>query len=243
MGRRERPKISGTDPAYSHAFLKERPKLPNGMPPTVKIPGLNDDAAQAQPSATEETPDAGPAPASASDVAEQATTTAEPKVEPIPKAKTEAKRPAAKPGKRAKAKQPTNDPSPAKDTAGAAGPSGEKRKVSLKVSMTAAHVEAMKPLVASGLAQRDVLALAGRRTTKRFEPTSEFVPAPEGDRVPMAVAYSTTKYVSARMLDAMRDEHDPLRVKSDAAMIRGQFETLFWSVLDEVIAELRQQRG
>ncbi|WP_308917209.1 hypothetical protein [Jannaschia sp. LMIT008] len=241
MGRRERPKVSGTDPAYSHAFLKERPKLPNGMPPSVKIPGLNDGGAQAGPSTEEEKPKAGPAPVP--DAADLAAKVAEPEVEPTPEAKTEAKRPAAKPSKRVKAKRPADDAAPPKESVTANASSGEKRKVSLKVSMTTAHVEAMKPLVAAGLAQRDVLALAGRRTMKRFEPSPDFVPVPDGDRVPMTVAYSTTKYVSGRMLDDMRDEHDPLRVKSDAAMIRGQFETLFWSVLDDVIAELRQQRG
>ena len=241
MGRRERPSVKGTDPAYSHTFQTERPKvLPNGMPPSVKIPGLNDDTSKADDTASDSTAAVETAPAP--DAADPPAKAAEPKVEPTPEAKTEAKRPAAKPSKRPKTKPPTDDPTPSKASAPANDPSGEKRKVSLKVSMTVAHVEAMKPLVSSGLAQRDVLALAGRRTTKRFEPTPDFVPAPEGDRVPMAVAYSTTKYVSARMLDDMRDEHDPLRVKSDAAMIRGQFETLFWSVLDEVIEELRQQR-
>lgn len=241
MGRRERPSVKGTDPAYSHTFQTERPKvLPNGMPPSVKIPGLNDDASKADDAAAEP---AAAETALAPDAADPPAQTAEPEVEPTPEAKTEAKRPGAKPSKRARTKRPADHPAPSNLSAPANEPSGEKRKVSLKVSMTAAHVEAMKPLVASGLAQRDVLALAGRRTTKRFEPTPDFVAAPEGDRVPMAVAYSTTKYVSARMLDDMRDEHDPLRVKSDAAMIRGQFETLFWSVLDEVIAELRQQRG
>ncbi|WP_158448501.1 hypothetical protein [Jannaschia rubra] len=162
--------------------------------------------------------------------------------DPIPETKAENPRPAAKPGKRAKAEHPDAAPAQSKDGAADDTPPGEKRKVSLKVSVTTAHVEAMKPLVARGLPQRDVLALAGRRAMKRFDPTPEFVPMPEGDRVPMTVAYSTTKYVPADMLDAMRDVHDPLRVKSDAAMVRGQFETLFWSVLDDVIEELRQQR-
>lgn len=245
MPRRGRPKVEGRDPAYAHTFQAKRPPLPNGMPASVRIPPVDDglrskttpsaDESETAPLKVEQSSDQG----STEQGAKPAETVSDPKAE----TKAENPRPAAKPGKRPKQEQPAAAPARSKDDAAEDTPPGEKRKVSLKVSVTTAHVEAMKPLVAKGLPQRDVLALAGRRAMKRFEPTPEFVPVPEGDRVPMTVAYSTTKYVSADMLDQMRDVHDPLRVKSDAAMVRGQFETLFWSTLDEVIEELRQQRG
>ena len=69
------------------------------------------------------------------------------------------------------------------------------------------------------------------------------MPLPEGDRVALAQGYVTSKLIPADLLDGLRKVHDPLRLKSDAAMVRGQFETLFWSVLEEVIEELRQQKG
>ncbi|WP_420013189.1 hypothetical protein [Tateyamaria sp.] len=59
--------------------------------------------------------------------------------------------------------------------------------------------------------------------------------------MPMRDGYKSTKRVSAAMLDALRDEHDPLRLSSDGAMLRGQFEPLFWTVLDEVIGELTER--
>lgn len=242
MGRRQRPEVKGSDPAYSHTFLANRPKrLPNGMPPGVRIPGYNDGTEQADPPVEAEAPRPEPSPDPAG--SGPAVKPAKPASDPEPKVEAKAPQPTAKPSKAPKVKRSIPATvQPKNDAADDAAP-GPKRKVSLKVSMTTAHVEAMQPLVEGGLEQRDVLALAGRRTVKRFEPTPDFVPAPEGDRVPMTVAYSTTKYVSAHMLDAMRDEHDPLRLKSDAAMVRGQFETLFWSVLEEVIEELGQQRG
>ena len=245
MVRRQRPKVEGRDPAYAHTFQAKRPPLPNGMPASVRIPPV-DDAPPVKPSppagaGEEASLTAEPSPDQVA--TDQAVEPAEKTPDPKPETKAENPRPAAKPGKRPKVEQPAAAPARSKDDAADDTPPGEKRKVSLKVSVTTAHVEAMKPLVARGLLQRDVLALAGRRAMKCFDPTPEFVPIPEGDRVPMTVAYSTTKYVSADMLDQMRDVHDPLRVKSDAAMVRGQFETLFWSTLDEVIEELRQQRG
>ena len=241
MGRRERPNVKGTDPAYSHTFQTERPRLPNGMPPSVVIPGLSEATPKADPPAREDEPLAEPAPDPGT--ADRAAKATEPAAGSRPEAKAETPRSSSKPGKRARPKRQPISSAPSTDGAADDASTGEKRKVSIKVSITTAHAEAMKPLVAAGLAQRDVLALAGRRTMRRFEPTPEFVPVPDGDRVPMTVAYSTTKYVSAQMLDGMRDVHDPLRVKSDAAMVRGQFETLFWSVLDEVIEELRDRRG
>ena len=245
MPRRGRPKVEGRDPAYAHTFQAKRPPLPNGMPASVRIPPV-DDAPPAKPSSPAgagEEPSLTAEPSPDQVATDQAVEPAETAPDPKAETKAENPRPAAKPRKRPKVEQPAAAPARSKDDAADDTPPGEKRKVSLKVSVTTAHVEAMKPLVAKGLPQRDVLALAGRRAMKRFDPTPEFVPIPEGDRVPMTVAYSTTKYVSADMLDAMRDVHDPLRVKSDAAMVRGQFETLFWSTLDEVIEELRQQRG
>lgn len=241
MGRRQRIEIKGHDPEYSHTFRANRPKLPNGMPPTVRIPGQDDLAKNADPQAAAEAPKAELSPDTA--VADQVTTPPETATEAKTETKPETPRPPAKPSKRPKAERPTSVRATPEDGAADAVPSGDKRKVSLKVAVTTAHVEAMKPLVAKGLAQRDVMALAGRRTMKRFNPTTDFVPMPEGERVPMTIAYSTTKYLPADMLDAMRDQHDPLRVKSDAAMVRGQFETLFWSVLDEVIEELRDHKG
>ena len=104
MGRRERPSVKGTDPAYSHTFQTERPKvLPNGMPPSVKIPGLNDDTSKADDTATDDVVAVETAPAP--DATDPPARAAEPKVEPAPEAKTEAKRPAAKPSKRAKPKK------------------------------------------------------------------------------------------------------------------------------------------
>ena len=99
----------------------------------------------------------------------------------------------------------------------------------------------MKPLVEKGLQQRDIIMLAGRRTTEQFVLSPEYIPKPDAERLPMSEGYHTSKRLDAATLDAMREKHDPLRVRSDPAMVRGQFETLFWQVLDDVIVELKQR--
>jgi len=99
----------------------------------------------------------------------------------------------------------------------------------------------MKPLVKKGLEQRDIVMLAGRQATEQFVLSPTFIPKPEADRLPMQEGYHTSKRLDGAILDAMREEHDPLRVRSDPAMVRGQFETLFWEKLDEVIKELNKK--
>jgi hypothetical protein len=66
----------------------------------------------------------------------------------------------------------------------------------------------------------------------------ELVPRQEADRMPTRQSYRSTKRLNAALLDALRAEHDPLGLKSDSAMVIGQFEPLFWTCLDEVIEEL-----
>ena len=57
----------------------------------------------------------------------------------------------------------------------------------------------------------------------------------------MRQGYKSTKRISAAMLDQLRKEQDPLGLSSDGAMMRGQFEPLFWSCLDAVIEELNSK--
>ncbi|KIN69900.1 hypothetical protein Z945_3792 [Sulfitobacter noctilucae] len=99
----------------------------------------------------------------------------------------------------------------------------------------------MKPLIKKGLEQRDIVMLAGRKATEQFVLSPTFIPKPEAHRLPMQDGYHTSKRLDGTILDAMREEHDPLRVRSDPAMVRGQFETLFWDKLDEVIEELSKK--
>ena len=223
MVRRKKPQITGEDPKYSHTFERLRP-VESDMPPDVKIPGVADEAAKP---ATKPTPK---------------TQTAETPATPKPKAtpKPAATKPQKQPAK-PKAKTPTTTTnSPKTAPAPAAAPKGD-RQITLDAAVKREQAEAMKPLLEKGLQQRDIIMLAGRRTTEQFELSPEYVPKPDADRLPMSEGYHTSKRLDAATLDAMRDKHDPLRVRSDPAMVRGQFETLFWQVLDDVIAELKQR--
>lgn len=217
MVRRKKPQITGEDPKYSHTFERLRP-VESDMPPDVKIPGVAKEASQP---ATKPTPKTQTAKTPA---------TPNPKATPKPAATKPQKQP-AKP----KAKttiSPKTAPAPA------AAPKGD-RQITLDAAVKREQAEAMKPLLEKGLQQRDIIMLAGRRTTEQFELSPEYVPKPDADRLPMSEGYHTSKRLDAATLDAMRDKHDPLRVRSDPAMVRGQFETLFWQVLDDVIAELQ----
>ena len=246
MARRKRPTVTGSDPAYSHTFEAKRPQLPNGMPPTVRIPGADDGSSVATPPPNREDPVA--APSNEPEAPEVVTADPGPATDPAsetPEATRDAPAPKAKPARRAKAKAKAGLAARAKDAAmepKPEAPAAKMRRVTIKAAITTAHVEAIEPLVANGLAQRDVLAVAGRRAIRRFDPVAEFVPLPEGDRVALAQGYVTSKLISADLLDGLRQVHDPLRLRSDAAMVRGQFEILFWSVLEEVIEELGQQK-
>lgn len=246
MARRERPSVKGRDPAYSHTFQTARPNLPNGMPPGVKIPDTDGEPAVEAPSS--EVQDVAVAPPSEPKApeavaVEQGSATLAEDEKPDEMRDTQPSK--AKPTKRgrAKPKPAAQPPATSKAEPAAEAGAGTTRRITIKAAITSAHVEAMKPLVANGLAQRDVMAVAGRRAMKRFDPVPKFVPLPEGDRIALADGYVSSKMVQADLLDGLRQAHDPLRLKSDAAMVRGQFEVLFWSVLDEVIDELRQQKG
>lgn len=222
MVRRKKPQITGEDPKYAHTFERFRP-VESDMPPAVKIPGI-DDTAEEKPAPDTATP-AKPQPETAS-APEARAASAKPKPSPKPRVpKREAKQSIPKQPK-PKPETVTEEPR-------------TYRQVTLDAAVKVEQAEAMRPLVDKGLQQRDIIMLAGRRTTENFVLSPDFVPKPEGERLPMQDGYHTSKRLDAAILDAMRDEHDPLRVRSDPAMVRGQFETQFWNTLDTVIEELR----
>ena len=223
MVRRKKPQITGEDPKYAHTFERLRP-VESDMPPDVKIPGVAGEAPQ---TASKPTPNPQTAETPASP---------KPKATPKPVATKPKKQPAPP-----KAKNPPKATIPPKTPpAPATAPQGD-RQITLDAAVKREQAEAMKPLLEKGLQQRDIIMLAGRRTTEQFELSPTYVPKPDAVRLPMSEGYHTSKRLDAATLDAIRDKHDPLRVRSDPAMVRGQFETLFWQVLDDVIAELLQR--
>jgi hypothetical protein len=142
------------------------------------------------------------------------------------------RKPRAKPATAPVRKQTA--PEPKKDL-------GSKRELTLIAAVKIDQHTKLEALEKKGLPQKDIIALAGRRAIERFDPKPEFVEKPEAERRPMREGYKSTKRVDTTLLEKLRDKHDPLRVSSDAAMVRGQFEILFWSCLDEVIAELNSK--
>jgi len=223
MVRRTKPKITGDDPNYSHTFERYRP-IETDMPSDVKIP---EKSAQAiEPSQQTQSPPTTPP--------TKQSKTLDIKPEPA-KEKATASKPKPQPPKpkvtKARARpQAKTDATPRGD-----------RQITLDAAVRLDQGEAMKPLVKKGLEQRDIVMLAGRKATEQFVLSPTFVPKPEADRLPMQEGYHTSKRLDGAILDAMREEHDPLRVRSDPAMVRGQFETLFWDKLDEVIKELSKK--
>ncbi|WP_179381351.1 hypothetical protein [Jannaschia marina] len=213
MARKKKPVVQGKDPAYDHQFSRYR-KAPSNMPDDVVIPGLTKEA-PTQPEKTETTP----RPEPATKAAEAPTVTSEAKPNTAPKP--------APPSK--------------KKTAPMQRHKEETRLVSLIAGVKQSQADAMQPLLDRGLDRKHIIALAGRRTTASFEPTQQFKQVPEADRRPMREAYRTTKTVPTKLIEKLRKEHDPLGVMSDGAMLRGQFETRFWSNLDAVIAELTEK--
>lgn len=146
-----------------------------------------------------------------------------------PKAKVEpAPKPAPKPI--VKATQPAAKPDV-----------GEKREIALSAAVKVEQNEKLTALEAKGISAKDAITLAGRRAVDQFEPKAAFVEKTDTERMPMRQGYKSTKRIPAAMLDHLRQEHDPLGLSSDGAMMRGQFEPLFWSCLDAVIEELNSK--
>ena len=175
--------------------------------------------------ATLEPQDAAPAPATPKPVVEK------PKQ---PTAKKTTTKPKPRPKTTAPPKKPTPKPLAKSDPS-------EKREIAVAAAVKVDQDMKLRALEEKGVSPKDAITIAGRRAVDRFEPKPEFIPKAEAERMPMRDGYKSTKRVSAAMLDALRDEHDPLRLSSDGAMLRGQFEPLFWTVLDEVIGELTER--
>lgn len=211
MARRKKPNIGGKDPAYSHTFEKLKP-LPTNMPDDVVIPGVDREPETSQ--------------------------TTEPVAKATKKPATVKERKAVKP---LETEPETKDQAERPKTKLTSKANTEKRRVDLAAAIKVSQLKAMEPLIERGIEQKDIIALAGKRTTTQFEPKPKFQPVPEADRAPMREAFRTTKPIPTPIIEKLRKENDPLGVKSDGAMLRGQFEPLFWAMLDQVIEELREQ--
>lgn len=172
-----------------------------------------------------------------------------PKPDPVPERKTSKsttpppkeqaqEKPPARPRRtpRQPARQVASTP-----TSTVASDQSEKREIAVAAAVRVEQDAKLRALADKGVSPKDAITIAGRRAVEQFEPKPEFVPKADVERMPMRDGYRSTKRVPAAMLDALRDEHDPLRLSSDGAMLRGQFEPLFWKVLDDVIAELNKR--
>ncbi|MGZ2259944.1 hypothetical protein [Roseobacter sp. A03A-229] len=146
-------------------------------------------------------------------------------------------------------KQPTKAAGPAKKTTPEKKPT-PKPKLPKKPETRAVHVRAapkkdhgpgLEALEAAGLPASDVVRLAGKRAIDKFELTPKYVAPDEAERLPSNMSFRTMKTLDAQVLDKLRDQADPLRLRSDAAVIQGQLEPVFWSELTSLIKELRKQ--
>ena len=224
MARRKRATVQGNDPAYRSDFVARGfQPLPTVEPRGAKVEtaaGLREAPVAAVTASDEAAPTQPESEGQGGQVEV---------VEPKPKVKPAPKKPSTKPV----AKAPAKTPAPAL--------SAGKRQVPLVASAKVEQHERLVTLEGKGIAIADAMALAGRRAVKRFDPVQELVPRQEADRMPTRQSYRSTKRLNAGLLDALRAEHDPLGLKSDSAMVIGQFEPLFWSCLDEVIEELNSR--
>ncbi len=152
--------------------------------------------------------------------------------------------------------RPAKRPQPAKQAARTAAPKEETqpvpkpatpktrdatREVHLTAAITRKHGAAIEKLVAKGIDRKVPIRLAGRKAVQLFEPKRKFIEKPEADRLPIRDGYQTTKRINVDLIDHLRTENDPYGLSSDTAMLRGQFEPLFWKCLDEVLQELSQK--
>lgn len=119
--------------------------------------------------------------------------------------------------------------------------SGDKREIALSAAVKLDQQKQLDALETKGTPAKIAITMAGRRAVEQFEPKPEYVEKQDVQRMPMRQGYKSTKRIDASLLDALRNKHDPHRLSSDSAMMRGQFEPLFWSCLDAVIKELNSK--
>ena len=175
------------------------------------------------------------------------------KPEPVQETKP-APEPAADPKPIAEKQAPTPEPPVKPASAGrksksetrpAAKPKAPKKPETRAVHVRAApkkdHGPGLDALEAAGLPASDVVRLAGKRAIDKFELTPKYVAPDEAERLPSNMSFRTMKTLDAQVLDKLRDQADPLRLRSDAAVIQGQLEPVFWSELTSLIKELRKQ--
>ncbi|WP_432256551.1 hypothetical protein [Limimaricola sp. AA108-03] len=117
------------------------------------------------------------------------------------------------------------------------------KKVALTACPKTEQRAALDALTSELISIKDMVKLAGRRALARFEPTPEFKPVPVVPRMSSAHRYTTTKLVPAQVLAKLHGAVNPLGLKSDTEMLRGQYEPLFWAELDAIIAELQARKG
>jgi hypothetical protein len=119
--------------------------------------------------------------------------------------------------------------------------SASTRAVHVRAVPKTEHKEGLEKLHKAGLPATDVVRLAGKRAIEKFELQQEYVAPEQADRLPTDMSFRTMKTLDAETLDALRDQADPLRLRSDAAVIQGQLEPIFWKELDALIKELSKQ--
>jgi len=145
--------------------------------------------------------------------------------------------PAAKPASASPKANPEKKPAPKPK----APKKPETRAVHVRAAPKKDHGPGLDALEAAGLPASDVVRLAGKRAIDKFELKPKYVAPDDAERLPSNTSFRTMKTLDAQVLDKLRDQADPLRLRSDAAVIQGQLEPVFWSELTSLIKELRKQ--
>ena len=153
--------------------------------------------------------------------------------------RSETPKPARKP--RSAPKPPPAPKPPAPSRKPPEGEVGQRKMVNLTAVPLVRHLPELEKLSAYGITVTDAIKVAGRRTLARFEPVASFTERADEDRLPMSFAYKTNKAVDVLILEKLRAEVDPLNLRGEGALIRGQLEPLFWEDLDAVIIELKSR--
>ena len=178
-------------------------------------------------------------PASKPDPVQDAKPAPAPATDPTPNAEKQAPttKPVAKPASTA-----TKARSETKPSAKPRAPKKpETRAVHVRAAPKKDHGPGLDALEAAGLPASDVVRLAGKRAIDKFELKPKYVAPDDAERLPSNMSFRTMKTLDAQVLDKLRDQADPLRLRSDAAVIQGQLEPVFWSELTSLIKELRKQ--
>lgn len=105
------------------------------------------------------------------------------------------------------------------------------------------HQNALARLAGPVFTPNYVIRVAGKRAIGKFRLDGKYIPPSSDTMSGKEFAYASSKYFDGSLVEKLRKDLDPLGLLGKSALIRGQFEKVFWDELDLVLKEVQALAG